>query len=183
MVASSVAIFYVWTGIYDPSGSLNQFLTATGLENLVAINGWLGELRTAFPAIIAVVIWSSVPATMILYFAGLQTVDPYLYESADLDGANFWQKLLHITWPILKPITVIAMIMNLNSAIQIFDQVWVMTKGGPAGITDVVSVVIYREAFVIVGGDMGVANAMGWTMFALTFILSLISMRSLRDKT
>ncbi|BBI32761.1 carbohydrate ABC transporter permease [Cohnella abietis] len=181
MVTSSVAIYYVWTGIYEPEGSLNKILSAVGLDKLLAVNGWIGELHTALPAVILVIVWGAVPFTMILYFAGLQSIDQHLYESAEIDGANFWRKLLHITWPILKPITVIAIIINLNGAIQIFDQVWVMTKGGPAGTTEVVSVLIYKEAF-LGTGDLGRANAMGWTMFALTFALSLISIRSLREK-
>lgn len=181
MVTSSVAIYYVWTGIYDPSGTLNQVLSAIGLDNLVAVNGWIGELNTALPAIIVTVIWGAIPGTMILYFAGLQIVDRSLYEAAEIDGANAFQKVLHITWPILRPITVIAVILNLNAALQIFDQVWVMTQGGPAGSTEVVNVLVYKEAFV--SGDMGRANAMGWTIFLLTFTLSMISMRALRDKT
>ncbi|MBB6670885.1 carbohydrate ABC transporter permease [Cohnella nanjingensis] len=183
MVSSSVAIYYVWTGIYEPSGLLNRLLQAIGWKSAVAANGWLGELHTSLPAIIAVIVWGMIPGTMILYFAGLQTIDSHLYESADIDGASFGQKLLHITWPMLKPITVIAVIMSLNGAIQIFDPIWIMTKGGPAGSTEVVSVVIYQEAFVNMKGDLGRANAMGWTMFALTFVISLISMRTLKEKT
>ncbi|QGQ94020.1 sugar ABC transporter permease [Paenibacillus psychroresistens] len=183
MVTSSVAIYYVWTGIYDPEGSINQFLKAVGLIDAMAVNGWLGELNTALPAIIVVIVLGGVPGTMILYFAGLQTVDPHLYESADIDGANFWQKLVNVTWPILRPITIIAIIINLNGALQIFDQVWVMTKGGPAGTTEVVSVLMFKEAFVNRNGDLGTANAMGWIMFLFTFVLSLISIKSFKDKT
>ncbi|WP_409345446.1 carbohydrate ABC transporter permease [Paenibacillus sp. MBLB4367] len=181
MVTSSVAIFYVWQGIYEPTGALNQMLTAFGLEKWIAVNGWLGELRTALPAVLVTIIWGSVPGNLILFFAGLQTVDPHLYEAAEIDGANAWHKLLHITWPILKPITVIAVIMNLDGALQVFSQIWVMTKGGPAGETMVVNVLIYQEAFQ--NGDMGRANAMGWTLFLITFVLSLISLRLFRDKT
>lgn len=180
MVISSVAIFYVWVGIYDVDGSLNQILTAIGLEQLVAANGWLGELNTALPSLIVMMIWGGVPGMMIIYFAGIQTVDPHLYEAAEIDGANYWDKLIHITWPILLPITVIAVILTLNGALQIFDQVWIMTKGGPAGETMVVNVLIYQQAFN--GGDMGVANAMAWFIGVITFILTLVSIRVFREK-
>lgn len=180
MVTSSVAIYYVWQGIYEPEGTLNKLLAAIGLDSLVAVNGWLGELHTALPALIVTVIWGSVPGMMILYFAGLQTVDPHLYEAAEMDGAGAWQKIYRITWPILRPITVICLIMGMNGALQIFDPVWIMTKGGPANATEVVNVLVYQQAFV--NGDMGVANAMGWSIFVLTFVLSLISLRILRDK-
>jgi len=180
MMTSSVAIVYVWQGIYEPNGALNQMLKAVGLADWVAVNGWLGEMNTALPAIIALLVWGGIPGTMILYFAGLQTVDNHLYEAAEIDGANAWNKMLHITWPALKPITVVAVIYNLNSALQVFDQIWVTTKGGPSGATSVVNVLIYQEAFG--GGDMGRANAMGWSVFVLTFFLSLFSMRALKDK-
>jgi ABC-type sugar transport system permease subunit len=180
MVISSVAIFYVWVGIYEVDGSLNQILIALGLEQLTAPNGWLGEIDTALPALIIKMIWGGVPGMMILYFAGLQTVDPHLYEAAEIDGANYWTKLIHITWPILLPITVIAVILTLNGALQVFGEIWIMTKGGPAGQTMVVSVLIYQEAFG--GGSMGVANAMAWFVGVLTFGLTLLSIRIFREK-
>lgn len=181
MVTSSVAIYYVWQGLYDPSGAINQMLRTVGLDSLVAQNGWIGEMHTALPAMIITIIWGALPHSLILFFAGLQSIDSHLYEAAEIDGANAWQKLTHITWPVLKPITVIVVIMNLNVALQVFDQIWVMTKGGPAGATQVVNVLVYQQAF-LQDGDMGVANAMGWTMFVLTFALSLLSLRLFSEK-
>ncbi|MCC3372126.1 carbohydrate ABC transporter permease [Cohnella sp. REN36] len=181
MVTASVAIFYVWQGIYDPAGALNTTLSAFGLDALVAKNGWLGEINTALPAIIAQTCWGAIPATLILYVAGLQSVDTHLYESADIDGATALQKLLHITWPVLRPITAIAVIMTINGAMQIFDNIWLMTKGGPAGSTQVVNVLVYQDAFA--SGKLSRANAMGWTVFLVTFLFSLISLKALRSKT
>lgn len=180
MVTSSVAIFYVWQGIYDPAGSLNTMLSSLGLDFLVARNGWLGELHLALPSLIVQICWGAIPGTMILYVAGLQTVDKHLYEAAEIDGASPFRKMLHITWPLLRPITVIAMIMTLNGAMQLFDNVWILTKGGPAGATQVVNVLVYQEAFV--SGSLSRANAMGWVVFLLTFVLSLISLRVMRNK-
>ncbi|WP_214627721.1 carbohydrate ABC transporter permease [Paenibacillus agaridevorans] len=181
MVTSSVAVYYVWQGIYDPAGSLNSLLSTIGLESLVAKNGWLGEINRSLPSIIVQTCWGAIPATLILYVAGLQSVDMQLYESAEIDGATAIHKLLHITWPVLRPITAIAVILTINGAMQIFDNIWVMTKGGPAGSTQVVNVLVYQEAFV--RGSLSVANAMGWTVFLITFTLSLISLRALRSKT
>lgn len=179
MITSSVAIVYVWQGIFEPKGALNKVLESLGLTQFIATNGWLGEMSTALPAIIVILVWGGIPGTLILYFAGLQTVDQHLYEAAEIDGANAWKKMLHITWPALKPITVIAIVFNLNAALQVFDPIWITTKGGPAGSTMVVNVLIYQEAFG--DGDMGRANAMGWTIFVLTFFLSLLSMRALKE--
>lgn len=181
MVTSSVAVYYVWQGIYDPAGALNTLLSQIGLDSLVAKNGWLGEINLALPAIVVQGCWGAIPATLILYVAGLQGVDTHLYEAADIDGANALQKLLHVTWPVLRPITAIAVIMTINGAMQLFDNVWIMTKGGPAGSTQVVNVLVYQEAFV--SGRLSRANAMGWTVFLMTFIFSLISLRALRSKS
>lgn len=181
MVTSSVAVYYVWQGIYDPAGAINTLLSQIGLESLVARNGWLGEINLALPSIIVQTCWGAIPGTLILYVAGLQGVDTHLYEAADIDGANAFQKLLHVTWPVLRPITAIAVIMTINGAMQLFDNVWIMTKGGPAGSTQVVNVLVYQDAFV--SGKLSRANAMGWTIFVLTFLLSLISLRALRSKT
>ncbi len=177
MAAASVAIYYAWSGIYNPNGVINQLLTHLGLQQFAAVNGWLGQLNTALPAIIVAFVWMSVPVSMVLYFAGLQTINENLYEAANIDGANAWNKLIHITWPTLRPITVIVAILNLNAAFQIFDPIWVMTGGGPADATNVVNVLVYGLAFGGAGGDMGLANAMAWVVGIFTFLLALLSIK------
>ncbi len=181
MVASGVAIIYVWTGLYQPDGTINLFLQAIGLHNLVAVNGWAGELNTALAAIIFMMIWGGIPGSMLYFTAGLQTLDPHLYEAAEIDGANYWSKLLYITWPSLMPMTVITVILTLSGAFQTFTEVFVMTGGGPAGATQIVNVLIYYEAFR--DNDMGGANAMAWFVGVLTILLTLLSLRLFRERT
>ena len=183
MVVSSTSIYYVWSGIYEPDGTLNQILEAIGLSALVAKNGWLGDTATALPAMILLIIWSAIPEAVILYSSKMQSLDTSLFEAADLDGANTWQKLRYIVWPLLRPITIIVVIQNINRAFQIFDQVYVMTGGGPAGATQVINMLVYNEAFQNPNGNIGRANAMGWMIFIITFVLSLISMRVNKDDT
>lgn len=185
MVANGVAVYYVWLGIFDPEGSMNRLLGAVGLSHLQMYNGWLGDPRTALFSVILTIIWSSNPSSMLLYFAGMQTIDDSLYEAADIDGAGFWQKLIFIVWPTLKPITVIVIILNLNATLQIFEQIWVLTNGGPAGSTQVVNVLLYQNSFAgsaASQSNIGVGNAMGWVMFMLTFGLSLLSMKLFKDQ-
>ena len=183
MVVSSTSIYYVWSGIYEPNGALNQILEAIGLTKLVAKNGWLGEMSTALPSMIVLLIWSGVPEAVILYLSKIQTLDTSLFDAADLDGANTWQKIRYVIWPLLRPITVIVVIQNINRAFQVFDQVYVMTGGGPAGATQVINMLVYNEAFQNPNGNIGRANAMGWMIFVITFVLSLISMRVNKDDT
>ena len=183
MVVSSTSIYYVWSGIYEPDGTLNQILEAIGLSGLVAKNGWLGDIATALPAMIVLLIWSAIPEAIILYLSKIQGIDKGLLEAADLDGANTWQKIRCVIWPLLRPITVIVVIQNINRAFQVFDQVYVMTGGGPAGATQVVNMLVYNEAFQNPNGNIGRANAMGWMIFIITFVLSLISMKVNKDET
>jgi ABC-type sugar transport system permease subunit len=179
MVASGVGVYYVWRGLFDASGAINKFLSTIGLDMLVVKHGLLGDPRTAIFGVIITVIWAGIPGTMILYYAGLANIDNTLYESAEIDGANKFQMLLKITWPLLKPMTIIVLITQLNGAFQMFENIWVLTGGGPGGATDVVGTLIYNTAFK--DGRYGMASAMGWSVFIITVVLSIISMRSFRS--
>jgi multiple sugar transport system permease protein len=180
MVTSGIAIYYAWTSIYLSNGPLNAILSTLGLDFLVARHGWLGGANTALPALMVVMIWSTVPSAIILYLAGLQTISQDLYEVATIDGANAWQMLWHITWPLLRPITVIILILGINSALQGFEMPLLMTKGGPANHTQVVGLRIFNFGF---GNDLqlGIASAMGWGLFLLVFLISLINLRLFRS--
>ncbi len=182
MVTSGIAVYFAWSSIYLSNGPLNAILRAMGLGFLAAERGWLGGATTALPALMVVMIWSGVPFAVILYLAGLQTIDQELYEAAIMDGANEWHMLWRITWPLLRPVTVIILILAINSALQGFDMPLLMTKGGPANHTQVVGLRIFSFGF---GNDLqlGIASAMGWGLFLLVFIFSLLNLRLFRSKT
>ena len=182
MVTSGIAVYFAWSSIYLSNGPLNAMLKSVGLGFLAAERGWLGGPNTALPALMAVMIWGSVPFAVILYLAGLQTIDQELYEAAIIDGANSWQLLWYITWPLLRPVTVIILILAVNSALQGFDMPLLMTKGGPANHTQVVGLRIFNFGF---GNDLqlGIASAMGWGLFVLVFLFSLVNLRLFRSKT
>ena len=181
MVTSGIAVYYAWTSIFLSNGPLNAFLNSIGLGFLAAKHGWLGGATTALPALMTVMIWSTVPSAVILYLAGLQTIDQDLYEAATIDGANSGQMVWHITWPLLRPITLIILILGINSALQGFEMPLLMTKGGPANHTLVVGLRIFQFGF---GNDLqlGIASAMGWGLFLLVFLISLVNMRLFRSK-
>jgi ABC-type sugar transport system permease subunit len=126
-----------------------------------------------------IMIWGAVPLATILYLAGLQTIEKELYEAATMDGANAWQQLLRITWPLVLPITAVIVITSVNSVLQGYEMVYLMTYGGPAGHTEVVGLQIFKYGF----GDqrqLGMASAMSWVLFALVFILALLNLRLFR---
>ncbi|MBZ0296219.1 MAG: sugar ABC transporter permease [Anaerolineae bacterium] len=182
MVTTGIAVFYVWSFIYEPDGSLNAILQTVGLEALRARQGWLGQPDTALAALIVVMIWGAVPFAMILYLAGLQTIEKDLFDAAAIDGANAWQVVWRIVWPLLRPITVIIVITSFNSSIQGYEQVYLMTNGGPAGHTEVVGLQIFNYGF----GDqrqLGMASAMSWTLFVLAFIVAMANLRFFRSQT
>ena len=181
MVASGVGVFYVWQGLFGANGTINTVLSSLGLDMLAVKNGMLGDPRTAILGVIITVIWGGIPGTLILYYAGLANIDNVYYESAEIDGANKFQMLMKITWPLLKPMTIIVLIQQLNGAFQMFENIWVLTGGGPGGATDVVGTLIYNTAFK--DGRYGLASAMGWSVFIITLILSVISIRSFRSDT
>jgi ABC-type sugar transport system permease subunit len=182
MVTSGIAVYFAWSAIYLSDGPLNAILTSVGLGFLSVPHGWLGTAGTALPALMVVMVWSSVPLAVILYLSGLQTIDRDLYEAATIDGANSWHMLWYITWPLLRPVTFIILIFAINSAFQGFDLPLLMTKGGPANHTQVVGLRIFNFGF---GDDLqlGIASAMGWVLFVLVFVLSLINLRLFRPAT
>ena len=176
LATAGIATYYVWKLIYQPTGILNMTLENLGLTALVVENGFLGDIHTALGALIAVFIWSNVPFAMILYLAGLQTLPSEVLEAATVDGASAWQRLRHVIWPMLYPITLIVVILNVTGALNGFELPLLMTDGGPARHTEIIGLNVYDIAF---GGqprpNLGLASAWGWTLFVLAVGVSLIS--------
>ncbi len=182
MVTAGIAVYFTWSSIFLSDGPLNAILNTIGLGFLAAKHGWLGGANTALPALMIVMVWGTAPSAIILYLAGLQTIDQELYEAAIMDGANGWHMLWSITWPLLRPVTVIILILAINSAMQGFEMPLLMTKGGPANHTQVVGLRIFSFGF---GNDLqlGIASAMGWGLFLLVFLFSLVNLRLFRPNT
>lgn len=182
MVTAGIAVYYVWMFIYEPDGLLNSALGAAGLNFLQAKQGWLGQADRALISLMIVMIWAAVPIATILYLAGLQTIEKELYEAAVIDGAGVWQQLWRITWPLLLPVTVVVIITSINSVLQGYEMVYLMTYGGPAAHTEVVGLQIFKYGF----GDqrqLGMASAMSWALFVLVFAVALVNLRLLRTRT
>lgn len=140
----SVAAALLWVFILAPGyGLMSHALQALGLPSIE----WLYSSSWALPAIILVSVWKLSGYFMIILLAGLQLISEDLYEAADLEGANVWQKLIHITLPLLSPTLYFVLIIGLLYTFQVFDYVYVMTAGGPSDSTNVLIFFIYQNAF------------------------------------
>ncbi|MHB0875195.1 MAG: carbohydrate ABC transporter permease [Anaerolineae bacterium] len=172
VVTSAVAISMVWLWIYNPQvGLLNAVLKGLGLHALT----WLSDPKLAMPCIIAMSVWAGAGWSMVIYLAGLQGIPETVYESARIDGANGWQQFLHITLPLLMPVTFFVVIMSCIGALQVFSQVFVMTQGGPLNSTITVTYHIWNNAFRFF--RLGYASAMSFLLGVVIVVISLVNSR------
>src|SRR5437868_6827214 len=177
VVTSMVAVAMIWVQLFDPLyGVLSNAIEAIGLKGI----DWLGDPRLALPSVIAVSVWKVIGWNMLIYLAGLQGIPEYLKEAAAIDGANRWQAFWNITLPLLQPTTFFIFVTSLIGAFQVFDQVYVMTGGGPANETTTLVHQIYNAAFKAL--DMGYAAAMSFVLFGIILVVSLVSMRVTRGE-
>lgn len=172
VVTATVAAAVVWTLMLDPgSGLLNVALRRIG----ITAPSWLRSPTWAMPAVILVGVWKRLGFNMVVYLAGLQGIPREYYEAAEVDGAGRWALLRRITVPLLAPTTALLTVMALIDSFLLFDQVYVMTGGGPAGATDVIGYLLYRHAFRYF--NMGTASAIAWIMFAFIAVATLAQWR------
>ena len=170
VVTSAVAIALLWQWIYDPEfGILNYLL------GLIGIRGpqWLASEVWAKPAIMFMGVWKGVGYDMLIYLAGLQNIPRQYYESAAIDGANSIKTFLYITFPLLLPVHLFLLIMHTIWGFQIFDVVYVMTNGGPAGATEPILMYLYQNAFR--WGKMGYASAIAWLLTIIIFLVTVVN--------
>ena len=175
VVTSTIAVSIVWIWIFDPTWGIANWI----LELLrLPTSQWLSDPNTALPSLIVMTIWKTVGFEMVIYLAGLQGIPTSLYEAAAIDGAGRWRQFWHITLPLLMPTTFFILVTAIINAAQIFDQVFVMTQGGPLRSTYVIIYYLYEEAFRFF--RMGYAAAIAWIVFAIVLVLTLLQWRFLR---
>jgi multiple sugar transport system permease protein len=168
VVTSWVAVSLIWKWLLNPQyGLINFALSLVGIKG----PGWLFDPAWAMAGVILTSVWKDVGFVTVIYLAGLQDIPEPLYEAAALDGATPWQRFWSITWPMLAPTTFFVTTISLISSFQVFDQVWIMTQGGPAGATSVMVELIYKNAFSYF--RMGYASAISWILFALIFAITI----------
>ncbi len=173
-VASLVAVAAVWNFLFNPSmGPVNQILAALGVENLPK---WAAGKDTAMLTVILFSVWKNMGYYMVIFLAGLQGVNPELYEAASLDGANKWQQFRNVTLPQISPTTFFVTIMVVISSFKVYNEVYMITQGGPGTSTLVLVYQIYNEAFVGTP-EYGYASAISMVLFLMVLIVTLIQFR------
>lgn len=172
---SSAVIALIWGFIFNPRvGILRDLASTVGLGHTFLTNV-LGGQQSALFGISLVVVWQFAGYMMIIFLAGLKSIPQDVYEAASLDGAAGIRRFLSITWPLLAPSTSIAVLISLAGNLKLFDQVYLMTGGGPAGATETVATMIYRTAFV--NSNYGYSVAQSVVLTALITIVVLVQRR------
>lgn len=172
VITSWVAVSIVWRWLLNgQSGLLNYLLSQIGIDGPI----WLQDDHWALISIIAVTLWKDIGFVSIILLAGLQDISEDYYEAANLDGASAWSKLWRITVPMLSPTLFFVVTISLINSFQLFDQVLIMTNGGPAGATSTIVEQVYKNAFQF--NKMGFAAAQSWVLFVLIFTVTLIVQR------
>lgn len=176
-VTSSIAASVVWAWMLQKDyGVINQFLALFGIVG----PAWLANSDTAMFAIVIVTLWQGLGGNIIIFLAGLQGIPPALYEAAKLDGANRWQLFQYVTLPLLRTTTYLVTFLALIGSLQLFDQAYAMTQGGPGYATTTAVYQIYGNGFNQL--KMGYASAQAFVLALAILILSIIQMRINRDQ-
>ena len=172
VLCSTVATATIWYWLLNPQyGLLNQLLRLIGIDG----PAWLYSSNWAMTAIVIMSVWMTFGGNMMIFLAGLQGINPALYEAADIEGASSWQKFRHITWPQLSKTTFLVTTQLIIGAFQVFDQACMLTKGGPGNSTITLVYYIYNKGF---GGlEMGYASALSFILFLIIFVFSLVNMK------
>jgi multiple sugar transport system permease protein len=170
-ITATVAVAMVWLWIYAPSdsGLMNTILGFFG----VPTQAYLTNVSIALPSIILVTIWQGVGLKMLIYLASLQGIDPALYEAADIDGGGVIAKFRYITVPMLRPSTFFVLVTSIIANFQTFDLIYILTSGGPANATSVITYRIYQTAFQEF--RMGLASAQSIILMIILAILTFFS--------
>ncbi len=181
VVLSEVVIAIIWNWIYHPLfGAVNQILRGIGLDHLA--RGWLGDPQTALLALLMTAIWSYYGFCFVIIMAGLQNVDISLVEAATIDGANGWQRFIHVIVPQLSHVLTMITAFTLIGGFNVFGIVFVMTQGGPGTATQVIATYTYRKAFQESQVGYGAALSMVMTLLSLATSYIFIRLRERQEQ-
>ncbi len=172
VISSYVAVAVVWQWLYNAEfGLLNFLLSKIGIRG----PSWLSSTKWAMPAVMVTSIWKQLGFNMLLFLAGLQGISSTYYEAAEIDGAGKMTQFFRITVPLLSSTTFFVVVMSIINSFQVFDQVFIMTEGGPARSTSVLVHYLYQNAFEYF--KMGYASAIAYILFFIVFIITMVQMK------
>ncbi|OGO81608.1 MAG: hypothetical protein A2Y21_09120 [Clostridiales bacterium GWC2_40_7] len=177
-VISTLVVGFVWTYIYNPTLGVNTIFEAIGLGAIAP--QWTGDIHTALLSLIIASLSASVGTSMVLYLAGLQDIPQELYETAGIDGVNWYQKIIHITLPLLAPAITIGVVLTTIWSLKVFEIVFVMTQGGPGYATETMATVMYDYAFRT--SRFAYGTAIGVILFLIVLVLTMVQLKVLQKR-
>jgi multiple sugar transport system permease protein/raffinose/stachyose/melibiose transport system permease protein len=176
VITSIVAIAVVWRFLLNPDvGLINVLLRNIG----VAGPDWLANPSLAMPSIIAMAVWRNVGFAMVVFVAGMQAIPAMLYEAASIDGAGRWQSFRYVTLPMLRPTILFMLVITTIGYLQLFEEPFVMTDGGPLDATLSVTMYMYQQGFEFF--HQGYASAIAYVLFVIVAVVAFLQFRFLRS--
>ncbi|MGW8482051.1 carbohydrate ABC transporter permease [Microbacterium sp. NPDC055903] len=175
VVTSIVAVAVVWRFILQDAGLVNTVLSWVGIDG----PDWLNDPVWAMPSIIVMAVWRNMGTLMIIFLAGLQAIPRELYEAAEMDGAGTWRRFTGLTMPLMRPTLLLGAVLLSVGFLQVFEEPFVMTQGGPLNSTLTISYYVYNQFGY---GDYSLASAAAYVLFAFIAALSAVQFRLLRSK-
>ena len=176
VIISMVVAGIAWKALYASDGILNQLLKIVGFTNGIP---WLTSPDLALWSVMLVTIWKGLGYYMVIYLAGLQGIPVDLYEAAAIDGSDGWQKHWDITIPLMRPYLSLVAVISSISAMKVFEEVYIMTQGGPLNHSKTVVYYVYEKAFQDL--EINYASAIGLVLFLFILILSIINLKISRN--
>jgi multiple sugar transport system permease protein len=176
VVTTIVAVAVVWRIMYQPNGLINSLLADIGIDG----PNWLGDTRTALPALTLMAVWRSIGSSMVIFLAGLQAIPSEVKEAAMMDGASTVQRFFRITIPMMMPTILLNAILTTTGFMQFFDEPFVMTNGGPLQSTTSIALYVFNQ---FQWGNYSVGAAGAYVLFAIISIFAIIQFRFFRQRT
>jgi putative chitobiose transport system permease protein len=171
VIISMVVAGFAWKWLYESKGLFNQLVKALGLPAI----DWLTSPNVALFSVMAVTVWKGLGYYMVVYLAGLQSIPADLYEAASIDGSDGWRKHWDITVPLMKPYVFLVAIISAISATKVFEEVFIMTRGGPLNASKTIVYYSYEQAFESLSADgFSYGCTIGLVMFLIIILLSII---------
>lgn len=172
VITSWVVVALTWEWLLNPAnGLVNHLLGLVGISG----PGWWASPTWSIPSVVLASAWKDLGFVMVILLAGLQSIPEDVLEAADIDGAGRWRKFWHVTFPLLTPATFFVVVISLINGFQVFDQVYVMTGGGPAGASQTLVEEIYNLTFQY--NSAGSASALSWLLFVLVMAITVVQSR------
>jgi raffinose/stachyose/melibiose transport system permease protein len=180
LVITDVVTAVAWTWVYDVDGPLSTALRAMGLGSLIPSQGWLGDFNTALPAVGVFGLWGGFGFSLILFLAGVMKIPASLYEAARVDGASAVREFFAVTLPGLRYELQVVLVLSVIGTLGTFDEVYVMTAGGPGTATMVPAYLVWRRMFQT--GQVGSAAALGIVLMLITFAVTFAINRAMERR-